>query len=130
MFQEFAPALPAMAGNGGMVAAPRMDLSETDDTIEITAELPGVDLKDLDVSVEGDMLTLKGEKKAETEEKKKDYHFVERSYGSFRRAIRLPGTVDPEKVNATFDKGVLKITMPKPEEAKQKRRRIEVKSAS
>jgi HSP20 family protein len=121
---------PATAGNGGIVMAPRMDMAETDDSIEITAELPGVDEKDLDVSVEGDVLTIKGEKKSESEEKKKDYHVVERSYGSFRRSIRLPGVVDPEKVKAAFEKGVLKVTLPKPQEAKQNRRRIEVKSAT
>jgi HSP20 family protein len=116
--------------NGGIVMAPRMDMAETDDSIEITAELPGVDEKDLDVSVEGDVLVIKGEKKSESEEKKKDYHVVERSYGSFRRSIRLPGVVDPEKVKAAFDKGVLRVTLPKPQEAKQNRRRIEVKSAT
>lgn len=126
----FGDLMPGRAGDGGMTMAPRIDMAETDDSIEITAELPGVDQKDLDVSVEGDVLTLKGEKKSESEEKKKDFHVVERSYGAFRRAIRLPGNVDPDKVNATFDKGVLKVSMPKPEEARQNRRRIEVKSAS
>lgn len=131
MFDEFIGSDRSVtAGEGGIVMAPRMDMAETDDSIEITAELPGVDEKDLDVSVEGDVLTIKGEKKSESEEKKKDYHVVERSYGSFRRSIRLPGAVDPEKVGAVFEKGVLRVTLPKPEEAKQKRRRIEVKSAA
>jgi HSP20 family protein len=131
MFSEFlGSARPATAADDGIVMAPRMDMAETDDSIEITAELPGVDEKDLDVSVEGDVLVIKGEKKSESEEKKKDYHVVERSYGSFRRSIRLPGAVDPEKVKAAFDKGVLRVTLPKPEEAKQNRRRIEVKSST
>ena len=130
MFDEFlGSGRPAAAANGGIVMAPRMDMAETDDSIEITAELPGVDEKDLDVSVEGDVLVIKGEKKSESEEKNKDYHVVERSYGSFRRSIRLPGVVDADKVKAAFEKGVLKITLPKPPEAKQNRRRIKVKPA-
>lgn len=131
MFDEFlGSGQPATPGSGGIVMAPRMDMAETDDSIEITAELPGVDEKDLDVTVEGDVLTIKGEKKSESEKKKKDYHLIERSYGSFRRSIRLPGIVDPDKVKASFEKGVLKVTLPKPEEAKQNRRRIDVKSAA
>lgn len=131
MFEEFmSPGRLAAVGDGGMVMVPRVDVAETDDSIEIMAELPGVDQEDLDVSVEGDVLTIKGEKRSEAKEKKKDYHLVECSYGSFRRAVHLPGGVDPKKVSATFDKGVLKVTLPKPEATKQNRRRVEVKPAS
>jgi HSP20 family protein len=104
-------------------AAPAIDMSE-----EISAELPGIDAKDIDVSVSGDMLVLKGEKRQEKEEKDKDYHFSERSYGSFQRSFELPSSVDCNKIAADFSKGVLTITLPKTAEARQPVKKIEVKS--
>ena len=97
-----------------MAMAPRVDVSETDTELKIEAELPGIDEKDVEVVLSDGRLTIKGEKKQEKEEKKKDYHMVERSYGSFARSIVLPFEADPDKVKATFAKGVLTVTVPKP----------------
>lgn len=115
----------------GQTMMPRIDVSETDKAIEICAELPGVEENDIDVQLNGDMLTIRGEKKSEREEggKDKNYHVVERSYGSFARTIQLPFNTDPNKVQASFDKGVLTVTLPKPQEAQQSSKRIEVKSS-
>lgn len=106
---------------------PRIDVAETDSAIEVTAELPGIDEKDVDVVLRDDVLTIKGEKKSEREEKKKDYHLVERSYGSFQRSIRLPFEADGETVKASFVKGVLKISVAKPTEVKEKTVKIPVR---
>ena len=129
MFDDFLAPGRFLGRAGDGVLVPRVDITEVDDRIEIAAELPGVDQKDIEVSIDGDMLTIRGEKKSEIEEKKADHHLVERRFGSFRRSIRLPGEVDPDKVEATFDKGVLKVTFKKPEEAKHSRKRIEVTAA-
>ena len=111
------------------LAVPLIDVAETDDGLTVTAELPGMEDKDIEVDLTNNVLTLKGEKKSETEEKKADYHFRERSYGSFQRSIAVPFDVDPETVEAGFAKGVLTITLPRPPEAKRTTRRIEVKPA-
>jgi HSP20 family protein len=113
----------ALAGVG---MAPRVDVSATDTEIKIEAELPGVDEKDVEVVLSDGRLTIKGEKKQEKEEKKKDYHMVERSYGSFARSIALPFEADPAKVKATFAKGVLTVTVPKPPEVKAKEKKITI----
>lgn len=116
-------------GREGRVAMmPRVDVSETPDAITIKADLPGLDEKDVELTLDGGVLTLKGEKKAEKEEKDeaKHYHVVERSYGSFLRTFRLPDTVEADKVAATFDKGVLTITMPKTVEGESRVRRIDI----
>src|SRR6516165_2242233 len=110
-------------------STPAIDMSEDEKAYKISAELPGIDAKDIDVSVSGDMLVLKGEKRQEKEEKDKNYHFSERSYGSFRRAFELPGSVDRNRVAADFSKGVLTITLPKTAEAQQPVKKIEVKSS-
>jgi HSP20 family protein len=104
---------------------PRLDVSETEREIKVTAELPGMDEKDVNVTLEGDVLTLKGEKKAEAEEKGKNFHRVERTYGSFQRVITLPAEVDATKVTAGFKKGVLTVTLAKSPAAQT--RKIEVK---
>jgi HSP20 family protein len=109
-------------------AAPRVDVAEDDKAYEITAEMPGVEEKDVEVSVRDDRLTLRGEKKSEKEEKKKDYHMTERSYGSFERSFRLPGDIDADKINAEFANGILKLTLPKTAEAKAKERKIAIKA--
>ena len=99
---------------------PRTDVTETKDNVSITAELPGLDAKDVEVSVSGDMLTIKGEKKEEKEEKDKHRHVVERTYGAFSRMVRLPAPVAADKIKATFKNGVLTVMLPKTEEAKPK----------
>jgi HSP20 family protein len=108
----------------------KFNVAETDKTVEVTAEVPGVDAKDIDVQLREDVLTIRGEKKAEKDEKQKDYHLVERSYGMFERSFTLPTDVDPARVEASFDKGVLKIVLPKAAEAQSKVKRIEIKSAA
>lgn len=129
LFEDaFSGTLPALrAGSGGMLA-PSIEVKETDKAIEVEAELPGVDEKDVQVTLEDNILTIKGEKKAEREESKKGYYMSERSYGSFLRSFELPTGVDADKVNATFNKGVLKVTLPKPPAAQSKAKKIDVKT--
>jgi HSP20 family protein len=112
-------------------AAPAIDMSEDEQAYRISAELPGIDAKDIDVSVSGDTLVLKGEKRQEREEndKNKNYHFSERSYGSFQRSFELPSSVDRNKIMADFSKGVLTITLPKTAESQKPVKKIEVKSS-
>jgi len=107
-------------------ASPPVDFVEKDGEYEISAELPGLDEKSVDVKLSNGVLTISGEKKEEKEEKKEGYYFSERRYGSFRRAFRVPEGVDADKIAATFDKGVLKIKLPKSAEAKQQEKKIEI----
>jgi len=107
--------------------SPTMDVSETESSIVVKAELPGLEVKDLDVSMSGDVLTIKGEKRKEEEEKGEHHYYSERYYGSFQRSFRLPTTVQSDKIEASFENGVLKIILPKTEEAKKKEIKIEVK---
>jgi HSP20 family protein len=100
---------------------PSVDVSETAKEIIVNAEIPGVESKDIEVNLQGDVLTIKGQRKREHEEKDENFHRVERSYGSFYRALRLPSEVDGEKIKATYKKGVLKITMPKTKKAAGKK---------
>ena len=109
-------------------SVPAIDMSEDEKAYKISAELPGLDAKDVDVSVSGNMLVLKGEKRQEKEEKDKNYHFSERTYGSFQRSFQLPSSVDRDKVAADFSKGVLTITLPKTAEAQKPFKKIAVKS--
>jgi HSP20 family protein len=111
------------------VSAPPIDISEDEKAYKIAAELPGLDAADVDVSVSGDMLVLKGEKRQKKEEKDKNYYFSERTYGAFQRAFELPASVERDKIAADFAKGVLTITMPKTPAAQQQSKKIEVKSA-
>ncbi len=106
--------------------APALDVKETKENIVITAELPGLGPKDIEVSISGDLLTLKGEKKQEKEEKEESYHLVERRYGSFARNIRLPAEVDPQKIKATHKEGILTVSLPKSEKAKERQIKINV----
>ncbi len=110
---------------------PKIDIAESKDAIDAMAELPGVDEKDLDVTLANGMLTVRGEKRTERDEQDKDknWHVVERSYGSFSRAIPLPFDPDPAKVEAKFDKGVLYIHLPKPAEVAKRQQKIEIKKA-
>jgi HSP20 family protein len=98
--------------------APRLDLSETKDALVVKAEIPGVDPKDIQVSMQDQMLVIKGEKQQEKEEKDERYHRVERSYGAFARTVRLPSGVDAGKVTASFKNGLLTVTLPKTPAAK------------
>ena len=107
--------------------APSVDVSETAKEVIVKAELPGMDPKDVDVTVRGDVLSLRGERKKEEEEKGENFHRVERSYGTFSRSIRLPAEVDADKVKATYKDGVLNISLPKTKAASVKK--IEVKTA-
>ena len=106
---------------------PSVDISETKETLLVKAELPGVDAKDVSVTMSGDMLTIKGEKKQEKEKKDEHYYCSESFFGSFQRTIRLPVNVKTDKIDATFKKGVLQIAFPKTEEAKKKEIEIKVK---
>jgi HSP20 family protein len=112
---------------GGFDFAPRVDTAETDTAYEVTAELPGVDEKDIKISLADNVLSISGEKKSEREQKDKDYVMTERSYGSFKRAFTLPDNVDVEKIAAKFDKGVLKVTLPKTAPSPAKQRQIPIK---
>jgi HSP20 family protein len=116
------------SGFPGRELMPSMDLSETDKEIEITAELPGLEEKDIQLNVADNVLTIRGEKKNEREETEKDYHLVERSYGSFTRSVQLPDGVNPDSIKAVMSKGVLKVTVPKPAPAQTKK--IDIKSAA
>jgi len=111
----------------GWSAAPVVDVDEDDEAVTVTAELPGLDAKDFDVELQGNRLVLRGEKKASREEKKRSYYYSECSYGSFYRAIPLPCEVDANKTDASYKRGVLKIRLPKTEEAKARQVRVEVK---
>lgn len=114
------PSLPAM---------PAVDVAESEKTYEITAELPGMDEKNIEVKVVNGSLTIKGEKREEKEEKKKDYYLHERSFGSFERSFDIPEGVDADKIEASFKKGVLTVTLPKKPEAQKPAKKIEVKAA-
>jgi HSP20 family protein len=108
--------------------APRIDVSETKDALEVTAELPGIDEKDVEVTLSEGMLTIRGEKKTERDEQdaSKNWHVTERSYGAFSRSIALPFEPDAEKVEAKFEKGVLRVKLPKPPEVAKKQQKIEI----
>jgi HSP20 family protein len=103
------------------------DITETEDRVLIKAELPGIEEKDIELTLLGNMLTIRGEKKHEKEEKDENHYLGDRYYGSFRRTLQLPADIDQDKAEATFDKGVLKISVPKMEESKSKKIEINVK---
>jgi HSP20 family protein len=149
LFEEFTHGLPMLATPAMMSIVPKVDVAETDKEIEITVELPGLERKDVEISVEDDVLTIRGEKKMESEagdkaqgskgskqqgEPKGDggsnrnYHLSERSYGVFVRMLQLPPGIDSSSIQATMSNGVLKITIPKP--AKSQAKKIEVKEAA
>ena len=142
LFEDFArgvPALGTMQTNGNLI--PSIDVSETDKEIEITAELPGLERNDVEITVDNDVLTIRGEKKVEADQPGKDnskagkddknnknYHVTERSYGVFLRVLQLPASIDPSRVEATMAKGLLRIKIPKP--ARPEAKKIEVKEAA
>lgn len=111
-------------------AVPAVDLVEKENAYEVTAELPGMDEKNIEVKLADGGLTIKGEKKEEKEEKKKDYYLHERHFGSFERCFALPDGVDTDKIEASFKKGVLTVKLPKKPEAIKAAKKIEVKAAA
>jgi HSP20 family protein len=135
LFEDFTRGIGS-GSNGGRLLMPSIDVSETDKEIEVTVDLPGLERKDVDISLENDVLTIRGEKKIETKQEDKDdkggkdktYHVAERTYGVFYRVIQLPPGIDPSKVQATMSNGVLKVKIPKP--SRSSAAKIEVKEAA
>ncbi|MFL5511248.1 MAG: Hsp20/alpha crystallin family protein [Gemmatimonadales bacterium] len=121
--------VPSREGQGGQggTLMPHIDVSETDKELKICAELPGVTENDVEVTLNDDVLTIRGEKKLERTNEQENYHFVERSYGTFQRSLRVPYPVEPEQVQARFEHGVLTVTLPKAEQ-QQRSRRIQVQA--
>ena len=115
--------------NSDWPVAPAMDLVEKGSEYEITAELPGIDEKNVEIKLSNHVLTIKGEKKDEKEEKAKDYYLSERRYGSFQRSFQVPEGVDADKIEASFTKGVLTVKLPKTTEAQKPEKKITVKAA-
>ena len=109
------------------VAMPAIDLVERDNAFEMSAELPGLDERNLEVNLANGILTIKGQKEDDKVEKKADFHLRERRFGSFARSVRVPDTVDADKIEASFKKGVLTVTLPKKPEAQKPVKKIEVK---
>jgi HSP20 family protein len=130
LLEEFSRGLGAVGALPTAGISPSTDVTETDMEIEIAAELPGLECQDVEISLEDDVLTIRGEKKmpADADDKNKNYHLTERSYGRFYRAFQLPVGIDPASVGATMSNGVLKIKIPKPAHTAAKK--IEVKEAA
>lgn len=129
--RSFAPAAIQGGGTSAATFSANMDVAETDKEVRVCVDLPGVDEKDVDVTLDNDLLTIRGEKKfgQENGDDKTSYHFVERGYGRFQRSLRLPFQANPDEVKAAFDNGVLTVTVPK--SAQQARsRRIQIQGAS
>jgi HSP20 family protein len=129
LFNTFfdSPTSTGSAGNGGVRRwLPAMDLVETEDHFVLRADLPGLSEEDVTIELEDDVLTLAGERKTEHEDKREGFYRVERSFGQFRRTLTLPDGVDAERIEAKFDKGVLEVRIPKPEQRKPRRVAIQV----
>jgi HSP20 family protein len=127
-FSQFFRDFPMATGIGAESSwVPAVDLTETDDAYLLEADLPGMKREDIELTVIDDVITLKGERKEEKSEEQKGYRRVERSYGSFQRAFRVLGGVDTEKVDASFEEGVLKVSLPKRPESKPKAIEVKVK---
>lgn len=131
VFQDFGRGgMPALGEFGRNAAAMKVNVAEHDGALEITAEMPGCAPEDIDVQLKDGILTIKGEKKVEKDDKQKDYHVMERSYGMFERSFSLPSEVDAAKVDAQFDNGVLRVTLPKLPEEQSKAKKIAVKPSA
>ena len=128
LFNTFFDAPAGGGGNGGALRrwVPAMDLVETEDHFVLRADLPGLTENDINIEFENNVLTVSGERKAEHEEKKEGYYRVERASGTFARSLTLPEGIDPESIAASFDKGVLEVRVPKPEERKPRKVAISV----
>jgi HSP20 family protein len=134
MFGRFERDWPRWPGlfrrwDGGQLMVPDLDVHESDKLITIEADLPGVEEKDVSVKLANGILTIKGEKRQAREEKEENYYLAERSFGSFERSLRLPETIDDSKIDARFEKGVLRITAPKRPEAQKAERKIAISKA-
>lgn len=117
-------AFPALTGS----FMPRLDVTENAKAFTVTAELPGMSDKEIDLSIAGDTLTIRGEKKEEKEDRNGNYYYSERSYGTFMRSVPLPGQIEADKVSASFKKGVLTITLPKTDAAMGSTKKIDVRT--
>jgi len=130
LFEEFNRMFPAMADDDSRVVgsrwSPAVDIKEEDERFLITADIPGVAPEDIDISMENGVLTIKGERKHESEEEKEGYHRIEREHGTFMRRFALPENVDAEQIAATSKDGVVELTLPKTEEKTEEPKRIEV----
>lgn len=126
MFEGFDLAPVEWPGSTLGAFAPRVDVAETEKEVQVSAELPGIEEKDVEVTLSDGALTIRGERREEKEEKEKDWYRREQSYGSFHRTIALPSEIDPDKVEATFKKGVLKVTLPKAPAAQAKKVSVKV----
>jgi HSP20 family protein len=121
--------MPFRRAEAAFRTMPAVDVAETDQAYEIKAELPGLDEKNIEVKVANGVLSIKGEKQEEKEEREKDYYRRERSFGSFERSFQLPDDIEADKIEATFKNGVLSVTLPKSAEARQQAKKIEVKAS-
>lgn len=131
MFDDVFRGIPvqgSQTGSAGSFVPTHMDVSETETEVRICTELPGVNQDDIDIVLDNDVLTIRGEKKLERKDDKENYHFIERSYGSFQRSLRLPFAVDPGQVQAEFTNGVLTVTLPK-EKAQSRSNRIQIQGS-
>jgi HSP20 family protein len=129
LWQPFRRAVTSEPRGSIRTAVPAVDVVENEKSYEITAELPGMDEKNIEVKVADGILTIKGEKQEEKEEKKKGYYLQERRFGSFERSFELPESVDSDKIDASFTKGLLTVTLPKKAEAQKPVKKIEVKAS-
>ena len=132
MNRLFGDSLAPFHGEESLVGdwLPSVDIYETEDAVVLQADVPGLDMNDLDIRVENNVLTLRGERKMTKEVKEENYRRVERHYGSFARSFSLPITVDPEKINAAYTSGVLQVTMGKREETRPKQIKVRVNGAN
>lgn len=112
----------------GSFAAPAIDFAEDEKAYHLTAELPGLSDKDINLMLSDDLLTITGEKREEKEQQEKNYHYSERRFGSFRRAVQLPQHIDRDKIEANFKNGVLNVTLPKTPDAMRRQKKIEIKA--
>lgn len=128
LFDDFARGFDPLATGNGANLVPRIDVAETDKAIEISVELPGLQRGDVEIALDDNVLTIRGEKQIEENRDDKNVHVAERAYGAFYRAIELPPGVDPSTIEATMSNGVLKVVVPKPANAEPKK--IEVKEGS
>ena len=129
LFDDLTGRIPtAIQSMRGGPIRPVMDVDESEDALELTAELPGVSEKDLDITLHDNVLTIRGEKRAEERKESQNARVVERTYGSFERSLMLPFEADPDRIEADFENGVLRVRVPKPEESQRGARRINVRA--
>lgn len=134
LFESFFNGMPALSNfrqafPTAQGLTPAFDVKESEKELVVKADLPGIDEKDIQLTIHDGVLSLRGEKKSERKDERENYHLMERSYGSFQRTIRLPETIDEDKVDARFDKGVLTVTLPKRPEMVKAQKKIEIKSS-